>query len=234
MLPEFTVILPELLWLSVTVTLPPERVRPLHVPVPARTTEPELTVKVPVLVFVPVKVCVPVPTLVMLKAKVAASANVPAKTLSALFAPTFKLLAMAIVLTKPAPVRPPMTSEPADMDKFDPAETFTLALSGIPFTRPAVAAPTCTIPVPESVTSPVKVFAPTRPTIERPVPIKFTLPVPVIPPKSVRSAALASSRTSRAKTTLLKPKTPVPETLAAEPRVAVPVPFAETTTLFTR
>ena len=63
-----TVILPELLWLDVTMTLPPASVIPLQVAVLARTTVPELTVKVPVAVFVPAKVCVPVPILVILRA----------------------------------------------------------------------------------------------------------------------------------------------------------------------
>ena len=234
MLPALTVILPELLWLEVTMTLPPASVIPLQVAVLARTTVPELTVKVPVAVFVPLKVCVPVPILVMLRVLAPPWANVPAKTLSALLAPTFRLLTEAFVVTVPAPARPPMTSEPVDIARVEPALIITLALSGIPFKRPAVAAPTWTMPSPEIVRSPVKVFAPTRPMMARPVPMKFTLPVPVIPPKSVRSAALASSWTSRARTMLLKPKTPAPATLAAEPMVAVPVPLAETTILFTR
>ena len=235
MLPELMVMLPLLLWLAVTVMLPPARVMPPQVPVPARTTEPALADKVPVLVFVPVKVCVPVPTLVRLRAYVVlASVKVPAKVASALLPPTFRLPARAFVVTVPRPVRLPMSSEPADIASVEPVLMVTTAASGMPLTRPTVATPTWTLPVPARVTLPEKVLTPTEARIARPVPMNVTLPVPLMPPKSVRSAALASNWTSRARTMLLKPNTPVPARLSAEPMVAVPVPLAETTILLAR
>ena len=121
-----------------------------------------------------------------------------------------------------------MISAPADITKRLPALMMSVALSGMPFKVPPVAAPTCTLPVPARVTLPVKVFGRPRPRMVRPVPMKVTLPVPEIALKSVRSAAFASRSTSRASVIPLKPMTPVPVTLAEEPRVTVPVPLAET------
>ena len=105
----------------------------------------------------------------------------PVKVLVALPVPTVRVPARELVVMLPAPVRPPMISAPADMASSLPRLMARVALSGIPFKVPPVAAPIWTRPVPARVMVPVKVFAKPMPKIERPVPTKVTLPVPEMP-----------------------------------------------------
>ena len=66
----------------------------------------------------------------------------PEKVEVALPVPTVRVPAYWFVVMEPVPERPPMISAPADMTNVLPVLIVSVALSGMPSSVPAVAAPT--------------------------------------------------------------------------------------------